>query len=491
MSSAPSRTDALPRYDGVHIAGAPVADTGGPVIESIDPATGEVWATVTAAGPDEVAAAVAAARRCLDREWSRVDPGERGVRLRRLADLLLDRRESLARLESIDNGKPIRDTVDEIARAARWLRFFAGAADKLYGDTIPMGDGLEGRTYRKPFGVVAAITPWNSPIYQYAWKLGPLLACGNTVVLKPSELAPVTATLLAGLVTEAGFPPGTVGVIAGDGAAGAALVAHPGIDKVTFTGGGGTARAVAAAAGANLTPLTLECGGKAPLLVFADCDLDLAVGIAARVGFRSAGQSCAQVSRILVERPVFDEFVDRLRLRVLALRVGHPLDPTTEVGPLISRASADRVLASVERGRQAGYRLVCGGTRPASAPASGPGFYVTPTVFADPDPASSLWRDEIFGPVVAALPFDTEDEAVALANDVDYGLVAGLCTNDIGRGSRVAHALDVGVVCVNTYRPGHWQLPYGGRKGSGYGLENGLEAMREYSVVQTHVVGPT
>ncbi|HEV7649759.1 MAG TPA: aldehyde dehydrogenase family protein [Actinophytocola sp.] len=487
MSSAPSTpvtAAAVRHFDGVHIGGEARPGTAVP-IESVDPATGQVWARVSAAGPEQLAEAVAAARHCLDTSWSRVDPGERGACLYRLADLLLDHRDTLAALETTDNGKPLRDTTDEITRSARWLRFFAGAADKLYGQTIPMGRELEVRTYRKPYGVIAAITPWNSPIYQYAWKLGPTLAAGNTVVLKPSELAPVTATVLAGLVGEAGFPPGAVNVVAGDGSVGAALVDAPGIDKVTFTGGTGTGRTVAAAAGRRLIPATLECGGKTPLLVFADADLDLAVDITARVGFRSAGQSCAQVSRVLIARPVYERFLDRLAERARALRVGDPAAAGTDVGPVISAAARDRIVASIEAATRAGHRLVAGG----AAQSARAGFFVTPTVFADVGPGSALWRTEVFGPVVAAAAFDGEDEAVALANDSDYGLVAAVCTADANRAARVAHAMETGVVCVNTYRPGHWQVPYGGRKNSGFGLENGLEAMHEYSVPQTHVVG--
>jgi (Z)-2-((N-methylformamido)methylene)-5-hydroxybutyrolactone dehydrogenase len=482
MSSAPSTT--VRDFDGVHIGGKARTGTA-PPIESVDPASGRVWARVGAAGPEQVAEAVDAARECFDTAWSRIEPGERGACLYRLADLLVEHRDTLAALETTDNGKPLRDTTDEITRSARWLRFFAGAADKLYGQTIPMGGGIEVRAYRKPYGVVAAITPWNSPIYQYAWKLGPTLAAGNTVVLKPSELAPVTATVLAGLVGEAGFPPGTVNVVAGDRAVGAALVDAAGVDKVTFTGGTGTGRAVAAAAGRRLVPATLECGGKTPLLVFADADFDVALDIAARVGFRSAGQSCAQVSRVLVARPVYDRFVERLAERARALRVGDPSASDTDIGPVISAAARDRIVASVEAATTAGHRLVAGGTTQPERD----GFFVTPTVFADVEPDAALWRAEIFGPVVAAAPFDGEDEAIALANDADYGLVAAVCTNDAHRAARVAHAMQTGVVCVNTYRPGHWQVPYGGRKNSGFGLENGLEAMHEYSVVQTHVVG--
>ncbi|MGH3756716.1 aldehyde dehydrogenase family protein [Actinophytocola sp.] len=486
MSSARRNTTAGAReFDGVYIDGEHRTGTAPEPVESVDPATGQVWARIDAAGPEQVAEAVAVARRCLDTAWARVEPGERGACLYRLADRLVTHRDMLALLETTDNGKPLRDTREEILRAARWLRFFAGAADKLYGHTIPMGDGLEVRTYRKPYGVIAAITPWNSPIYQYVWKLGPTLAAGNTVVLKPSQLAPVTATVLAGLIDEAGFPPGAVNVVTGDGTVGAALVNSPGVDKVTFTGGTGTARTVAAAAGHRLVPATVESGGKTPLLVFADADLDLAVDIAARVGFRSAGQSCAQVSRVLVARPVYERFLGRFADRAGALRLGDPTAMETDVGPVISAAARDRITASIEAGRRAGHRLIRGGT-----PVTGrPGFFVTPTIFADAGPDSPLWRAEIFGPVVAVLAFDTEEEAVALANDSDYGLVAAVCTTDTHRAGRVSHALETGVVCVNAYRPGHWQVPYGGRKNSGFGLENGLEAMHEYSVPQTHVVG--
>lgn len=471
----------LQQFQGVHISGEYVAT--GKSMPSVDPSDGEVWADITVGDAETVDQAVRAARTAYAKTWSVTAPWERATVLRRLADLLVERTEELATVEMRDNGKPMEVVRGEIARGAEWLRFFAGAASTVYGNTIPLGPGLEARTYREPFGVVGAILPWNSPLYLYLWKIAPALSCGNTVVLKPSELASASSSLLADCAMDAGLPPGVLNIVSGDGAVGGALAAHPGIDKLTFTGSVPTGRVVAALAAENFTPATIEAGGKAPLVVLGDSDIASAVRIALRGAFRSAGQSCAQLSRILIEERVYDQFLDRLLDGVHALKIGPASDPAVDMGPVISETSLRRCMRYADIARSQGCR-VCSGGGIATVPGHERGYYFEPTVLDGVDRSSELFQEEIFGPIVVAKSFSSDDEAIELANAVDFGLIACVMTKNVDRLQRFTRDLEVGVVCVNSYHPGHWLLPYGGRKASGMGIDNGYEVIGQYTRVK-------
>ncbi|MFC5830357.1 aldehyde dehydrogenase [Nonomuraea insulae] len=472
--------------DRLFIGGEWQAPKSGARLESIDPSTEEVWATVPDAGPADVDLAVAAAREALDGPWSRLTATRRGRLLTELAALLERDATSLGELESRDNGKPLRDTVGEVRRAAEWLRYYGGAADKLQGDVIPYRPGAHAFTRLEPVGVVGAVTPWNSPISLYAWKLGPALATGNVVVLKPAEQTSVSALAFARLVHDAGLPPGVVNIVPGRGAgAGHALVSHPGVDKISFTGSYETARQIMRSAADGLKRVSFECGGKSPHIVFADADLERAITVATHSAFRSTGQSCSAGSRLLVQREVYDEVLDALTARAERIRVGPALDPRTHIGPQTSAEQLDKTRRYIELGLDEGGRVVTGGGRPLGLDR---GYFVQPTVFEGLANGSRLAQEEVFGPVLTVIPFDTEEEAVAIANDTTYGLVAGLWTRDVGRAHRVSERLQAGLVSVNTFRPVHWTLPYGGYKQSGLGRENGLAVLREYVEVKSVVV---
>jgi acyl-CoA reductase-like NAD-dependent aldehyde dehydrogenase len=455
------------------IGGEWSAPHSGRAIASIDPSTEKVWAHVAEADETDVDRAVGAARAALRGPWTtNVTASRRGA-------LLL-------MLESRDNGKPLRETQGEVQRAADWITFFAGAADKINGEQIPFRPDALAYTRREPVGVVGAILPWNSPISLYSWKLGPALAAGNTVVLKPAEQTPVSALALGKLIEEAGFPAGVVNIVPGFGPiAGAALVAHPSVDKISFTGEHRTAQEIMRGASVNLKRCSFECGGKSPHILFADADLDKALVVATHGAFRSTGQSCSLGSRLFAQRSIYDAVVERMAERARRIRVGLPLDAKTHIGPQSSAEQLAKTKAYIALGREQGARLVTGGGRPAGLER---GYFIEPTVFADVDNRSRLAQEEVFGPVLAIIPFDTEEEVIALANDVPYGLVAGLWTQDIGRGHRVAAQIQAGLVSINTYRPVHWMLPYGGYKLSGLGRENGLAALEEYTEIKTVVV---
>ncbi|MFI5614867.1 aldehyde dehydrogenase [Amycolatopsis sp. NPDC051903] len=475
-----TETAQMRRYDRLYIGSEWVEPHSGRVIRSIDPSTEAVWAEVAEADEQDVDAAVAAARAAMTGPWrTKITPTQRGALLLKLAELLRRDADRLAAIESRDNGKPVRDTRGEMLRAADWFTFFAGAADKIRGAEVPVGASAHAYTRRQPVGVVGAILPWNSPISLSSWKLAPALAAGNTVVLKPAELTPASALELAKLIEEAGFPPGVVNVVPGFGpVAGQALVAHPGVNKITFTGEHRTAQKIMATAAGTLKRVSFECGGKSPYLVFADADLDRALTVAVHSAFRSTGQSCSLASRVFVERPAYEEFTKNLADRASRIRVGLPTDPRTHIGPHTSAEQLAKTRSYIDYGKEAGFRLLTGGGRPAGLDR---GYFVEPTVFADVDPASRLAQEEVFGPVLAVMPFDTEAEAVAMANDTRYGLVGGLWTSDVSRAHRVAAQIETGLVSVNTFRPILPALPYGGFKMSGIGRENGLEVLDAYT----------
>lgn len=477
------------RFDRLFIGGEWVTPHSGAHIASIDPSTEEVWTQVATADATDVDAAVAAARAAVEGKWGRATaPTQRGALLAKLAGLVRRDAQKLAEIESRDNGKPLKDTVGEMARAADWLNFFAGAADKLNGEQIPYHPDMLAYTRLEPVGVVAAILPWNSPILLASWKLGPALATGNAVILKPSEYTPTSMVALAALAQEAGFPAGAVNVLPGGGDVGALLAAHKGVNKVSFTGSQGTATRIMQAAAGNLKRCAFECGGKSPFIVFADADLERALRIAVGSAFRSTGQSCSAASRIFVERPVYEQFAASLAERASRIRVGSQFDPRTHIGPQTSQMQLDKTQGYIALGLEAGAELLAGGKRPVGLER---GYYIEPTVFAGADNRSRLAQEEIFGPVTAVMPFDSEDEAIALANDTSYGLVGGLWTSDVTRAHRVAVRIDSGLVSVNTFRPVHYMLPYGGYKLSGLGRENGFEAMRAFTETKAVVVDLT
>jgi (Z)-2-((N-methylformamido)methylene)-5-hydroxybutyrolactone dehydrogenase len=447
--------------------------------ESVNPATGEAWYQAAQGGDADVDRAVRAARAAFEGVWSEHTPLQRGKLLRNLGDLIAEVGDDLAIVETRDNGKLIREMRGQMRSLPEWFYYFSGAADKIHGETIPTPTReILNYTLREPVGVVGAITPWNSPLLLTALKLAPALAAGNTIVIKPSEHASASILELMPLVERAGFPPGVVNAITGDGRTGHALAAHPGVDKVAFTGGTETGRRVGVAAMEHLAPITLELGGKSPQLVFSDADLDAATfGIIAGV-FAAAGQTCVAGSRALVQHSVYEEVIDRVAERTERIRIGDPLEDDTELGPLAFKEHRERVAAHVAVAESEGGRLVLGGKQP---PGLDQGWFYEPTIFADLSPRMSLFRNEVFGPVLGVLPFKDEDEAVEIANDTRYGLAAGIWTQNLPRAHRVAAKLRAGTVWINTYRTLAPSSPFGGFGDSGIGKENGLEVLREYT----------
>ncbi len=479
------------RYEKLFIGGEWVAPLDGGSIESIDPATGKVWAVVASGSPRDIDRAVKAARAAFDGPWGRMPGWERAALLLRLADLYQKRAPELAVLESRDSGRALRDARVDVGGHHQWYRWYASLADKLSGRTIPMDDSVHVYTTRVPVGVVGAIVPWNVPLMAATWKLAPALAAGCTVVLKPAEQTPVTALELAKLFEEAGFPPGVVNVVPGYGHdAGAALVAHDGVDKIAFTGEGKTAKDILRAGADNLKRFSFELGGKAPHIIFADADIEQALNAATGSAWTLCGQSCALGSRVLVQRTVYDQVAEAFAQRAGRVRVGMPLDEATHMGPQAHQSQLDKTLSYIDIGVKEGAQLITGGKR-LDDPALADGYFVAPTVFAGVDNSMRIAREEIFGPVAALIPFEDEEEAIAIANDTPYGLTAGLWTSDVGRSHRVSSRINAGMVWVNTYRYIRWTTPYGGMKASGWGRENGIEALDSFLDTRTTIVSTT
>jgi aldehyde dehydrogenase (NAD+) len=456
-------------------------------LESVDPARGEPWALVPDGRAADVDRAVQAARRAFrDGPWRGLTAAERARLLRRVGDLVSAHAAELARLESRDNGKAVRETGPEVAAVAEMYHYWAGAADKVQGETIRVGPASFNFTIPEPIGVVGAIIPWNSPLSLFAAKVGAILAAGNCVVVKPAEEAACSCLAFARFFEEAGFPPGVVNVVAGLGEeAGDALVRHPDVGKITFTGETSTARTITARSAETLKRLAFELGGKSANVVFADADLDAAArGAVGAVFTGGAGQTCVAGSRLLVERRIHDELIDRMAKLAAGIALGDPLDPRTAMGPLAFRRQYEKVVSYLELGPREGAEIAFGGERGASLfePGSpfGRGFFVRPTLFRGARNDMRICREEIFGPVAAAIPFEGEDEALALANDSSYGLAAGVWTRDLARAHRMLRSLEVGIVWVNSYRRIHWAVPFGGVKQSGYGRDSGLESLEGY-----------
>lgn len=475
--------DAFGVIDGAYVDGRPLA-TSGPKLVVEDPATTREIALLVEAGDSEVDAAVRSAHAAFEGGWRDLRPAARGRVLAAIAAAIAGAAAELARLESLDTGKPLRQAAADVATAARYFEFYAGVADKIHGETIP-GDGpYWSYTLREPYGVVAHVTPWNSPLSQMCRGVAPCLAAGNTVVVKPSEVTPLSTLEAARLFVEAGLPAGVCNVVAGRGpGTGAALVRHPLVRHVGFTGSVATGRTVLHMAAERIIGCNLELGGKSPTIVLPDCDLDEAVRAGAMAVVRNAGQSCFATTRLLVHRGIADTYVERLCAAVSALSVGPGLDDP-DLGPLASRAQLDKVVAALDGAVRAGARIAAGGTRVAELP----GWFLLPAVVVDADNAMAVAREEIFGPVQTVLVVDDLDQAVALANDSSYGLAAGVFTRDIGVAHRVARQLQAGQVQVNGYPLGGVETPFGGYKDSGIGREKGLAALAGYTQLKTVIV---
>ena len=467
------------------IDGARVKASDGGSFEVFDPSSGDVLATVAKSTTADVDRAVQAARAALDsKAWGGMAPAERGRIMIRIAQTLRDRAEELAMLESRDNGKPLRQARTDVQVAARYFEFFAGIADKIMGHTIPLGPGYLDYTIREPIGVSAQIVPWNYPIQIGARGVAPALAAGCTIVLKPSSEAPMTALALGEIALACGLPAGVLNVVPGTGSeAGTALASHPDINQLTFTGSVDVGISVAKMAAENVVPVVMELGGKSPNIVFADADLDLAVQGVATAIFQNAGQTCSAGSRLLVERKAHDALVGRLAARAKSMRVGPGVsDP--DMGPIISKRQLETIEDYVTIGRDEGARLAAGGERPAD-PALGRGFFFQPTLLDQVSPDMRIAQEEIFGPVLAIITFDEVEEAIAIANRSQYGLVAGVWTRDINKAMAVSSQIKSGQVYVNTYGAGGGvELPFGGYKKSGYGREKGLESLASYTQVK-------
>ncbi|MGE3149096.1 MAG: aldehyde dehydrogenase [Pseudorhodoplanes sp.] len=472
----------------LYIGGRYVDPAGGEWFDSFDPFTGKPWAQIPAAKAADVERAVDAAHEAFVRgEWGRMTASARGALLRKLGDVIAKHAERLAQIEVRDNGKLLAEMAGQLRYMPQWYYYFGGLADKIEGAVIPI-DKPDMLTYTRhePYGVVAMITPWNSPLLLLTWKLAPALAAGNVAVVKPSEFTSASTLEFAALFEEAGFPPGVFNVVTGTGAdAGAALVSHPKVAKIAFTGGPEGGRAVYQAAARDLKPVTLELGGKSPNIVFDDADIEGAVKGAVSGIFAATGQTCIAGSRLLVHKPLHDQFTEKLVKFAATAKMGNPLDLGTQVGPVTTQPQYRKVLDYIDIAKKEGAKPVLGGGA-AKRPECGDGWFVEPTIFTNVTNKMRIAQEEVFGPVLSIIPFEDDDEAIAIANDILFGLAAGVWTQSIRRAIRMAERIRAGMVWVNTYRAVSYMSPFGGYKQSGIGRENGQEAIREY--LQTKAV---
>ncbi|MFG2584753.1 aldehyde dehydrogenase family protein [Streptomyces malaysiensis] len=490
--AADRRTRFLSQPVKLLIDGEFVGAADGRTFTTVDPGTAKPLVEVAEASAEDVDRAVAAARRALDGPWSRLSPSERGRMIHRIGDLLAEHAEEFAELESLDNGKPFSAALQvEVPLAVDMFHYMAGAATRLRGATIapsvPYLPGKEFHAYtvREPVGVVGQIIPWNVPLLMAAWKLAPALAAGNTVVLKPAEQTPLSALRLGELLIEAGLPAGVVNIVPGFGAtAGAHLARHHGIDKIAFTGSTEVGREIVRASAGDLKRVSLELGGKSPNIVFADADIEAAIEGAALGAFYNQGEVCSAGSRLFVQESQFDRVVEALASYASGIKVGYGMDPESQMGPLVSKEHQDRVGRYLELRHECGGEVLAGGEL-----MEGPGFFVQPSVIARPHPDHRLVREEIFGPVVTALPFDDIDDLAAQANDTVYGLAAGIWTTDISKAHRLAKRLKAGTVHINTYHVFAAETPFGGYKQSGWGREKGDEVLDHYLETKSVIVG--
>jgi len=463
-------------------------DGGDTRFPAINPYLQEPWATIPQASEAQVQEAIAAARRAFDSGWRATNGLERGRLLLRLSELMEANADRMSVLESTDNGKVVRETRNQMSFAARQYRFFAGYADKLWGKVIPLDQStVFDYATREPIGVALLITAWNSPMHLLSNKLAPALAAGNCVVIKPSEHASATTLEFCKLIEQAGFPRGVVNVVCGDARVGKALATARGIDRISFTGSPAVGREIAASAGRNLVPVTLELGGKSPNIIFDDADLDRAIVGAIAGIFAATGQTCIAGSRLLVQKPIYAQVLDRLVSRAQRIVLGNPLDPATEMGTVANQPQFERILAMIASATSEGARLVTGG-RPATGERLGNGLFVEPTIFADVDNAMHIAQEEVFGPVLSVIPFETEEEAIGIANATRYGLASGVWTRDLARALRVSKAIQAGTVWINTYRAIACQSPFGGTKESGFGRERGEEALAEFTAFKNVMI---
>jgi len=461
------------------------AAASGRTMEVINPATEEVCATVASADGDDLNAAVDAARAALNGPWGQMSARERGRLVRRLGERLMERADEISRLETLHNGKPIMESRHiEIPAAAECFEYYGGWSDKVMGETIPVKGNYLTYTLREPLGVCAAIVPWNFPLLIAVWKIAPALACGNTMIVKPASQTPLTALALGEIAVEVGLPPGVLNVLTGPGAKlGQAIVEHPGIDKIAFTGDTGTGQGIMRGAAGTLKKITLELGGKSPNIVLSDADIESAIRGATIGIFYGKGEVCAAGSRLLVDKSIKHEFIDKLAARTKKMVAGDPMDPKTRFGALSSKKQMETVLRYVESAKKEGATLVAGGERTDIG--TGKGYFFQPTVFADVQPDMTISREEIFGPVLAAIEFADLDEAIARANDTPYGLAAGVWTRDIKKAHYVARKLQAGTVWINTYNIYDTAAPFGGYKQSGFGREMSAHAIEHYTQVKT------
>jgi len=487
MSSVQPAEANTPRKYQLFIDGQWVDAVSGKTFTTPNPATGENLAEVSEADKADIDKAVSAARRAFEGKWSKISARDRGRILYKLSKLIEEHSSELAALETADNGKPIKEsTYVDLPQVAENFEYFAGWATKIEGETIPVPGQMFNYTLREPVGVCGQIIPWNFPLLMAAWKLAPALAAGNTVVLKPAEQTPVTAMELGKLIQEAGFPEGVVNIVPGYGeTAGAALAAHPGIDKIAFTGSTEVGKLIAKAAAENLTKVSLELGGKAPNIVFADADMDQAVSGAMMGIFFNQGQVCCAGSRLFVEEKVKDEFLERLKEKASRINVGDPMDKGTHMGPQVSEEQLSRIKSYVDVAQKEGATMLAGGESPKLEGAFQKGYFFQPTIFSDVNNQMRVAQEEIFGPVVSVITFRDEDDLIKQANDTIYGLSAGIWTRDITRAHRFAKEIKAGVIWINTFNQFNAASPFGGFKQSGYGREMGKHALEMYTHVKS------